>query len=270
MDQLYIKTYCTDYDLREAFKTSDTKESLSMLKHCFQQKFSNALATPDEFITDFKCGQVNGQPIRWNKHDMSKGYQNVGDKKYTFEECLLMKSIIKLDMVVFINEIPNEFSDFYMLTIGSHANNVVNYSNKDSVLELLTEEYSECIKDKKYFKALKRLFLISVLENHPSTELIELFNSDAGRLYKTIVDLNIVQLLLEQDFKTVPIQRIHSSLQAIKQFASKVATINVTFVSDILDHLCTISSHKTLIKKIEKLTEELQKTLNNNVKDLLE
>ncbi len=260
--------YNSDYDLTEAFKAKDTRAVLEKLTECFQEKFKIAKNSPDEYITDFKCGEIDGEPIRWNYKNMMNGYQTVKGKKIEFEDCLLMNSIVKLDMVVFINEFPNEFSNFYVLNIGNNESIGSNWTKQD-VIKRLEDEYKELVKEKNYFKALKRLFSVEILKNKPSAKLLKLFNSDLGRLYKTITDLNIIILLLDQSFKHISLQRIRDSLQMIKQFASKISSVNVQFLSDEFDNLCTINSHISIIIKIEIIIVHLNDILNRSVKPFI-
>ena len=76
--------YGSDYDLQEFVKESDYKKSTRHLLKMFQEKYKKALADPDVFILDFKCGvDDEGKPIRWNKTSIRKGYQMVDGRKVT-------------------------------------------------------------------------------------------------------------------------------------------------------------------------------------------
>jgi hypothetical protein len=125
------------------------------------------------------------------------------------------------------------------------------------------------IGEKRYFKALKRLFSIQTLENRPSAKLIDLFNSDLGRLYKVISDINTIIQLFEQTFKTCSLDKIISNLQIIKYSASKIVSVNVNFVTSEIDSICKLRNTTKIKNKLEKLSEMLQKILNNKVEKYL-
>jgi hypothetical protein len=110
--------YNNDYDLNEYLKIKDTPSVLNNLYKMFLQKFIDADKNPDQFITDFKCGEINEETIRWDINSMKKGYQQIGNKKITFQECLLMNSTIKLDEVIFLNGMVTEITNNYFLKVG--------------------------------------------------------------------------------------------------------------------------------------------------------
>ena len=114
--------YTNDYDLNENFKTENNPKVLNNLYKLFLNKFTEAEKDPNQLITDFKCGELNGESVRWNYDNMKKGYQIIKNKKITFQECLLMDSTIKLDEVVFINGLASEITNNYFLKIGSKGN----------------------------------------------------------------------------------------------------------------------------------------------------
>ena len=65
-----------------------------------------------------------------------------------------------------------------------------------------------------------------------SKELLHLFNSDDGMLYKVINDLNLVVLLLELKNKKPTMKMIVNNLQNIKYFfSSKIIKFKIDFIS---------------------------------------
>ena len=85
--------YKSDYDLEEHI-TETSKDYPSILLSLFQEKYKKAELDANIFITDFKCGEVNGIPVRWNKETMKTGKQVVNSKTIYFTDCLLMKSVM--------------------------------------------------------------------------------------------------------------------------------------------------------------------------------
>ena len=244
--------YSSDFDLNEKYKAKDTPSVLNKLFENFKDKFIEAKNDPNIFITDFKCGEdEQGEPLRWTYKEMMNGKNG----KYRFTDCLLQKSTMKLDMIVFINGVATEITDNYFLSIEGHKN--FDDLSKKELIQKLIESYNELIDERKFFKTLKRLFSIQTLENHPSEKLIELFNSDLGRLYKTASDINTVIELLEQTFKTCPLEKIFNNLQIIKCFSSKVTSINIHFVSTEIDKICKLTSRIKIQNDLEKISNKL-------------
>ena len=110
--------YGSDYDLQEFVKEPDYIRSTAHLLELFRKKFKDAEKDPDVFILDFKCGvDDEGNAIRWDKKSIAKGFQMVDKRKVTFQECLLMKSTIKMDITALVDGIFIEFSDNYYITL---------------------------------------------------------------------------------------------------------------------------------------------------------
>ena len=77
------------------FKNTSKNQQENNLK-IFQQKFKQAEENPTLFIVDFKCGEINGEPIRWNKTTIKRGKQTINGKVFSFQKCVLMKSVINI------------------------------------------------------------------------------------------------------------------------------------------------------------------------------
>jgi hypothetical protein len=115
--------YSNDYDLNEYYKAKETPHVLNKLYNKFLEIFEEVQKNPNQYITDFKCGKIGEEPIRWNYENLKKGFQKINNKKYVFTDCLLMDSTIKLDEVVFINGLASEIiTNNYFLKIGDKGN----------------------------------------------------------------------------------------------------------------------------------------------------
>ena len=209
--------YSADYDLFEKKSFTKKGDVYFIIFNLFRDKFKEAFENPNIWITDFKCGTFRGQPLRWNKHEVKRGYKNIDDYNILFTDCLQQQSRIKLDIVA-IDKDHNitEYSDIYMIRIGK--------------LYLTPEETGEEIKtsilgnvyayanDKKYFKALKRLYSYAKLANikNIQNDLISIFNSSLGIDYKTMSDLGTLLMLLEQKFKPINKEIILTHLKKMK------------------------------------------------------
>jgi len=259
--------YSNDYDLNEYYKAKDTPQVLNKLHNNFLEMFEEAQKNPNQYITDFKCGKIGEEPIRWNYENLKNGYQKINNKKYLFTECLLMDSTIKLDEVVFINGLASEITNNYFLKIGSKGNSKKN--TKNEIIKMLKQNYEECIEEKKYFKALKRKFSIYQIK-HPnkiSKTLLSILNSNSGRLYKVVNDLKLIILLLELKSRKPTMNMIINNLQSIKYYASKITKYKLDFLSNEIDKICEMKSEKNMIHQLEILADKLNNVLNSDVKD---
>lgn len=136
--------YNNDYDLNEKYKSNDTNDVLDKLYENFKHKFVEARNNPNIFIIDFICGVDNkNEPLRWTYKVMMNGYIIQKKKKYAFQECLLMKATMKLDMIVFVNGTVVDVSDNYFLTIGIKSN--FDDTIKTELIKKLSEDYNELI-----------------------------------------------------------------------------------------------------------------------------
>ena len=145
--------YASDIDLQEVIQTDDFFPEIQTK---FQQKFLKAQNNPNIFITDFKCGMFRGQPVRWNKFTIKDGFQNIDGINITFISCLQMKSIIKMDIIALVNGIFTEFSNNYYFTFPNGFSTMPGQETKLS--DVLLFQFQQKIKQKQYFKALKRLY----------------------------------------------------------------------------------------------------------------
>ena len=261
--------YSSDYDLNDYFKSNNTTNVLQNLHNEFKNKFKEAKLNPNMYITDFKCGQVSDkEPIRWNYKNIMKGYQLINKKRYNFIDCIMQKSIMKMDLIVFVNNIAVEITDNYFITIKNKSNFDKHDEDKNNSIKRLVIDYNQLIDEKRYFKAIKRLFSIQTIEGKPSKKLIDLFNSDLGRLYKCISDINTIILLLEQKFRNVPMNKIINNLQIIKYSLTKITDCNADKSIEI-DNICKLKSKLEMKRKLESLVNQLNEKLNINCKSYL-
>jgi hypothetical protein len=98
---------------------------------------------------------------------------------------------MKVDVV--LRKEDNEFYDAScMYSLGDNDTEV------DDLLKDLEQEFGELISEGSYFKALKRLFAMMRLKNDDpdmSIVLVNLFNSEVGKLYQETSQMKSVQSL---------------------------------------------------------------------------
>jgi len=209
--------YSADYDLFEKKKFKKTTDIYFHIFNLFREKFKEAFENPNIWITDFKCGTFRGQPLRWNRQEIKRGYKNVDSYIILFTDCLQQQSRVKLDIIA-IDKDHNitEYSDIYMIRIGKL--NLTPEENVEEIKKSILGNFYDYASKKKYFKALKRLYSWAKLSNMKKieTDLISIFNSSLGVDYKTMSDLGTLVGLLEQKFKPIDKSIIIKHLDMMK------------------------------------------------------
>jgi len=217
--------YSADYDLNELFKDeiSDKKSALDRLYKVFKDKFIDAKENQDTWITDFKCGEdSDGEPLRWSYEDMMRGYKRMANGRLIpFQDCLLMKSTLKLDIIALVEGRFVEFSDNYFIKLDKDSNFFPHDMEKGHLLNSIKHDYSfQMFSAGNVFKALKRAFAYYKLEAEGKNEskldrLLTFFNSETGLLYKIQSELETIQAVLEQTFRKPKLEQIHTNLKLV-------------------------------------------------------
>lgn len=232
-----------DVDLLDIAKSQTPKD---ILKH-FIFVFKEVKKLDDVVITDFKCGKKNGVALRWTMDDLKKGY----NKGVSFQKALMMESTIKLDVVA---DLDGRFLE--ITTVYDFGNNYVEISDNEFINNLIAD-YKEQMRNKNYFKALKRQFLIMKVKKEKQKLIklfIDYFNQPVGLLYRLKSDLETTLLVMNK----FPIADVKNNLDYIKEQISSF---------EITNYLIDIKKRtKTEIKKIiEKQLAAVQNELNRDV-----
>ena len=258
--------YFNDYDINDYFQGN--KPVLTKITTHFKNLFKNSYKDKNTWIIDFKCGidtnyneDEDGYKLRWTKKDINNGYKILkdGQKKY-FKDCILDKSMFKLDYILLLNGQFVEISEKYIIKIGNE-NNIVQSRDIKEELKNEIKKY----KSENKFKALKREFSLLQLEgkNQKKIKMYEdIFNSDLAYMNNIINQLKTISLMLEQEFRKVDLKDIFDNLQILKQ---NLSFFNTKKLSDDIDSLCNIKNKKTLYNSLEKIINYLQNYLNKEL-----
>ena len=262
--------FVADYDLNELFKCEMSEEAcLKKIKMMFQEKFKEAEKNTKLFITDFKCGEdSNGEALRWSKEDMKKGYKIMADgRKILFEECILMKTTFKIDLVAFIDGRYNEFSDNYYIKIGDKANFFPHDIEREHLLNNLQHDFSSYFYSKRnYYKALKRAFSYWLMEDQEKnkaklTKLMNYFNSSVGLLYKLKGELETIQLVMEQKFRKPKPDHLRKNIQIV---LNQLKPFALNKAKEHLEKASKAKTAKVMIEDIEKAKEILYNAVKSS------
>lgn len=227
-----------DYDLQTIFKCKNKKKCVEKIRQHFIKLFKIAKKNKQLWVTDLKIGELNTEPLRWNQEDLV----NKINKGVSFNDALLMKSTIKVDIVYYLNGRFVEITDNYYFNIAGNKN--YKETTKNDIIDSISESYNEYIEQKKYFKSLKRLYAIIRLKDPDNKKLdllLNYFNSDIGLLYRVTTEIETLILLIE-GFK-VKKEMMEDTLQIWKEQISSFP------VKNMIQEKTTIRGILSLLKK---------------------
>lgn len=260
--------YVSDYDLNEVYEDAkDTNTILHNIYLMFKKKFEEGEHDPSVFITDFKCGMdSDGSPLRWDKDDMKKGYKILKDKrKLAFQDCILMKTPMKLDEVALIDGIYHEFSDNYYIKLGNEANFFPHDIDREHIMNSLKHAFDEYYyASHNYMKGLKRCFSYYMIEDRQKnkdkiTKLFNFFNSPFGEVYKRRSELDTIKTVVEQKFKTPSKKDITNNILAVLEKSKK---FNIPNLEKILSSAINSKKDEDTIRYLDEGKELLLKVIN--------
>ena len=208
--------YYSDYDL---FENVYGKSDRAVYNH-FKNVFEIIRRSDNVVISDFKCGETNGTSLRWTYEEM----KNDNNQGVTFAEALRHKSMIKMDIIALISGRFIEITEVYNI----YLDGVPNMSpSLDDIVDDITKEYSDEVRDGNYMKALKRMFsLLKLKGEEPRKQdiLLDYFNSPEGLVYRCKNDLETMYLVL--DSPKFDLSEIRESLQLLKEILSAFPVMN--------------------------------------------
>jgi hypothetical protein len=238
--------YFSDIDLEEFVKT---KKTYSQVLKFFQDKFKEIRSSQDMYITDFKAGHYAGRALKWSYNDIQRGFKRFdNDLKITFESVLTQDSVIKLDLVVLLEDRYIEITTNYYFNFGNGKQTYSQLSTDDIKNKLLYNERE--LKATDYYKSLKRLYSYYSLTGNKKgqSELKELFNSDIGYLNKQLNSLKTISLLINNEKKPVKekivkaIYEINSHLTKYKLNLKKLDDKSFEEIDDVINKVIDVMS----------------------------
>ena len=197
---LQSQRYFGDYDgLTVIGKNHKPKEIYDE----FKKIITNVYNDQDLYFIEFKIQLINNKKFKYFKNDklsletIESNYKNV--------------EFYKLDLSM--------WHDFQFVDV-SIIYQVISDFNKDELIKGLNEEIKDLIKDKQYYKALKRKFSIYKLEDNTKkmAELTKIFNSELGLKYKLASNLEALDLVYQHYKDKLTKGRIKINLEYLKLY----------------------------------------------------
>jgi hypothetical protein len=261
--------FIADYDLNELYqKKLDTDEALDLIYKMFKNKFEECEKSTTCFITDLKCGlNSDGEPLRWNKEDIKKGFKILEDgRKVAFQDCILSKTTFKLDVVKIIDGKFTEFSNNYYIKLGNSANFNPHDLTSGHLKSELKKSYDEYFYSyQNLFKGLKRAFSYYLMEDDKHQAILEkllkYFNSPVGKLYHIKGQLGTLGLVIENKsgFRNPEINDVKNNIQIILK---ELADFDVPKIKEELGKAMKATTLSAIEKSVVKVETALFDIIN--------
>jgi len=269
--------HVNDFDLNELYEQNfDTPTALNKIYKMFKIKFKVAEKDPSIFITDLKCGKdCNDEPLRWNKTDIKNGTKVMEDGRIiSFQECILMKSTFKMDVIKIIDGRFIEFSDNYLIKLGNEANFFPHDLQFDHLANNLKHSYDDyfyvC---RNLFKGLKRAFSYFLLTGAGKNQvilkkLLAFFNSPTGKLYQLKGQIETILLVMENvnNFRNPKISDVKDN---IKLILSELEPLPTTDVRRKLEVALNSTKKNKIMKNLKDAEDDLFLIINQITADFV-
>jgi hypothetical protein len=261
--------YYSDIDLNELYeRPTDNETILDNLLKDFQEKFKEAEKDPTIFITDLKCGMdSDGEPLRWDKSDIKRGWKILKDKrKIRFQDCVLMKTTFKMDVVALVNGSYTEISDNYFIKLGEYSNYFPFDFNKNKILNSIEHDYDEYFyASGNLYKGLKRAFAFWKLKDPEQykielSTLLHFFNSPVGLLYQNYSTIGTIIDLIDNTFRKPSVTDIKKNIKIL------LTNLQADYTDDIrvsLTSAVKASSLNKIKSHLENARNQLLLLINN-------
>jgi len=258
--------YNSDFDLADFYnnKQVNIKRIVRYFQSIYKKLNSN---NSYSYITDFKCGlNSDDTPLKWTKKEVLNNKKLLISGDFiTLDEAIQQKSVIKIDVISYINNRFIEISENYYIKLNGKSNYDESELTDSIILKSLKQDELNEVKDDNYNKALKRKFSYLFLKNKNDPKLKQLeqfFNSDIGILNKTRSDLDVLILLLEK-VKDINIDQILNAVDSIT-FQNSYNLIK-DFTNDF-NKIEQVRSRKTLYKLLVQLRNKIYIIVNTESK----
>jgi hypothetical protein len=190
----------------------ETPKDFGRIKRNMQDIVSRILKDPNLVFVDFKGGFVSGKPLKWTPVEVFTGYVLTSTGTMKLEDVFSQTSIIKIDVALWLPS-KEEFLEvtvnyYFMYPDGGATFKI---ESEETMKSRMLWDYQN-IKEKDFFKALKRLYsFYKFTDNEPGQKrLLRILNSESGKKSLRISKLKTLIELLKLDVP--PTNRILKSL----------------------------------------------------------
>jgi len=208
----------------------------------------------DIFLTDFKAGTYQDiygktEKLRWSLEELSNQIAIRNGARYFLRDALEEGTIVKGDFATNYNGRLVSVEFFYHLTYKIENKELFLSSTgdkkyKDSVREDFLKYSDENSPNFKPLKALKRLWILSILDKNANlaNKISTIFDSDSAAFHQARETVALTLLLLEKyNICQVPLDQVILNIMSVSKTAFNHGTISVFNTVDIfLDKIWNI------------------------------
>jgi len=235
---------------------NEIKQYIKPKRHKYLVKLCNS--SPDKIWSWFELRESIRKllTVRWKPKEIIAGKKKLNDGIILLED-IVFDWITKID-ILFLNndntlmEMSNVMSSYYAEKHGLIFLPI--NPDPENALDGIRYNMYEYFVNHNYFKTLKRLFSISILqEKHKLVKtLLGLFTSDTSALYQIVGNLEAIQLYHEQPKFNKEI--IKENIEVIK---SKLATLNIQGVTQqYFDKIDYLKYYNDIIEHFKKIIND--------------
>jgi hypothetical protein len=266
-------------DKIKGYNSSECRNKVQSLLQCniiSQDEAKEALGllkdnpTVPEFLMAKKL--IKFHTIRWTVLEVLKNQKQLRNgTSITLQDTFQTKGITKVDVIGLVNN--NRYTDFSVI-YEFRCNGKTLNPEPVNIRSSLEEDILAYLAEGNYFKVLKRGFALAKLLDDSKTiiKLNPVLNSDLGRLYNIVSDIDTLIRLLDEP--NVKLDRIQFEIDQFKQRLSNIYTIKDYLKKDDkivkqIKYILTLSKEKLKVA-LERLSKELDSILQNNSRPIVE
>jgi hypothetical protein len=202
--------------------------------------------------------------VRWTPKDILAGKTTLRDgSSYSLGQALTTPTVAKMDVIGWIQN--NHFAEFSVVYEFHKGKEILNPTRQTmaKLSESLTESIIAYREVGNYFKVLKRIYSLARLKKDEPTlrDLTPILNSDLGRLYYVLTDINTLMFLLEHH-KNLPEDELRLM---VDQFIGRLSNVSIPAIvgrskalNSEIRHIETLS-----LSKMSEPLKHLADTINS-------
>jgi hypothetical protein len=203
---LKIIDYYADYDFFSEIKHN---YSIKEIFDEFSRILRNIIQNENTYFIEFKIQTLKDEKKKW--------FPNTNFTFTEFEKEFKNIDFCKIDIIYFSEDkIFIESSCIYKFSKERMT--------KNDYLKQINDDINDLKKEKNYYKILKRYFLKSKINNDKivMSKLIDIFNSELGKIYKNINNIDAIELIKKNNYdkEALTKKRIENNLNEIKYYAN--------------------------------------------------
>jgi len=253
--------YPSDVDCFEKIETRfrTLNEAKQSIKTKLQDMVKRVSKMRNLIIGKIIIGSKDDKPIKWSAFDVLKGSKD----KLNITDAITEPSLIKVDVIAYINSIYIDFSTTYQFFNNKTPINDYKLFSKDT----LDEDIRKYEEEGNYFKMAKRIYIKT-----KESDLIPLFNSESGLINQVISNIDTLIYVVENRQK-LPYQNISNEIDGFINRLNLLDDKALVKDSDNIDMLLRQAENskvrKTIIKKLNTLRAKLDKVVQSDSKAFL-